>query len=341
MPSRMPLGLAVASSWLLAGLPVPVRAAELVARGPSGCPDARELEFRVERRMSMPLERAAPLRFDVTMEPAVSGHRASIVVAPGGLRRELVASNCEELADAVSIAVALALGSAPPAPPAGSGGEPAGTAEPLPPRGAEPAPPAAAGAMATSDEEDSMLSASLERSASLPDSSLSLWLLADAGSLPTPGVGAGLGAEAAWRRFELHVLATLLFEQETRVESATLARPGAKLALWTGAALGCTSPWGARGTAVTPFICLGLEVGRLAGVGTGVPEPRRGGALWLAPVVQLGAAWRIPDSALRLEVALLGAAPLNRDEFNLRDLGTVHQPSPAIGRLSFGVGLDL
>jgi hypothetical protein len=150
-----------------------------------------------------------------------------------------------------------------------------------------------------------------------------------------------LGAEAAWRRFELHLLATLLFEQETQVESAPLARPGAKLALWTGAALGCTSPWGRDRTALTPFVCLGLEVGRLAGVGTGVPEPRRGGALWAAPLVQLGAAWNIPDSALRLDLALLGAAPLNRDEFKLRDLGTVHQPNPVIGRLSIGVGLDL
>jgi hypothetical protein len=100
-------------------------------------------------------------------------------------------------------------------------------------------------------------------------------------------------------------------------------------------------PWGGDRTALTPFACRGVEVGRLGGVGTGVPEPRRGSALWLAPLVQLGAAWTIPDSALRLEVALVGAAPLNRDEFKLRNLGTVHQPSPAIGRLSVGIGVDL
>jgi hypothetical protein len=86
---------------------------------------------------------------------------------------------------------------------------------------------------------------------------------------------------------------------------------------------------------------LGLEVGRLSGEGVNVSEPRRGGALWLAPLVQVGAAWAVPDSGLRLQIALLGAAPLNRDEFMLRGVGAVHQPNPWIGRLSAGVAFDL
>jgi hypothetical protein len=100
-------------------------------------------------------------------------------------------------------------------------------------------------------------------------------------------------------------------------------------------------PWGRGRTALTWSVCLGFEAGRLEGAGVGVTEPRRGSAVWLAPLVQLGASWAVPDTALRLELALLGAAPLNRDEFKLRELGTVHQPSPGIGRLSLGVGVDL
>jgi hypothetical protein len=297
--------------------------------------------------MKMPLEQAAPLQFDVTMERSVSGLRARIEVTPGGLRRELAASNCEELADAVSIAVALALGSAAAASTVSASAsaeastiEGAGAAEQLPPQRPKLPPSASAGAVATREKEDQGLDASRERSASFPEPSVSLWLLADAGSLPSPALGAAVGAEAAWRRLELHVLASLFFEQETQVESPALMRPGAKLELWTGSALGCTLLWSER-TAVMPFVCLGLEVGRLSGVGTGVSDPRRGSALWVAPLAQLGTTWAIPDSALRLEIALLGAAPLNRDEFKLRDVGTVHQPNAGIARLSVGVGFDL
>jgi hypothetical protein len=339
MPSSTRLGRALAASCFLTSVPRLAGAAELVARGPEGCPDARELVFRIERRISRPLEQAAPLRFDVNVEHSVAGYRALIDVTPGGFRRELVASDCEELADAVSIAVALALGSALAAPTEGSSHE-AGPSEGQLSQGSAPLPVAAASALGVRQKEDVGADAALESSASLPEPSLSVWLVGDAGSLPAPAIGAGLGAEATWRRFELHVLATLLFEQETQVESARLADAGARLGLWTGSALGCTLPWGQR-TALAPFVCLGFEVGRLSGVGTGVTEPHQGSALWLAPLVQLGAAWPIPDSALRLEVALLGAAPLNRDEFKLRDVGTVHQPNPWIGRLSFGVGLDL
>jgi hypothetical protein len=345
-------GSALASSWILATLPGLARAADLVARGPEDCPDARELAFRIERKLTMPLEQAAPLRFDVTMEHSLSGHRARIDVTPGGLHRELAASDCEKLAEAVSIAVALALGNAAAAASASSTSAAAAassaagpaigaaSARERAPQRAEPDSSAAAGAAAAHEKEDRGRDASLEQSTPVPKPSLSLWLLADAGSLPAPAVGASLGAEAAWRRFELHVLATLFLEQETQVESSDLTRPGARLQLWTGSALGCTLPWGER-TALTPVVCVGLEVGQLSGVGTGVSEPRRGSALWAAPLVQLGWAWAIPDSSLRLEVALLGALPLNRDEFTLRGVGTVHQPNAGIGRLSVGVGFDL
>jgi hypothetical protein len=289
----------------------------------------------------MPLPQAAPLRFDVSMEAAVAGHRARIVVTPGGHDRELVASNCEELADSVSIAVALALGSTLAAPSEDSMRPAPGTEVQRQPELPEDGPATAAGAVGAREKDDSELDASLEGSASWPAHSLSIRLLADAGSLPAPAVGAGLGAGAAWRRFELHVLATVLFEQQTQVESSALAGAGAKLQLWTGSALGCTLPWGRGRTALTWSGCLGFEAGRLEGGGVGVSEPRRGSAVWLAPLVQLGASWAIPDTALRLELALLGAAPLNRDEFKLRELGTVHQPNPWIGRLSLGVGVDL
>lgn len=345
MFSSTRFGLALAAGHVAASVTGVARAAEVVARGPHGCPDAGELTFRVERRMNMPLAQAAPLRFDVTMEQATSGHRARIEVTPRGWRRELAAPDCEELAEAVSIAIALALGNV--ATPSADGAESDAHDTTALPQPSEPARTAAAatgvahtGDAATRPGEDAARQAPPALAGAFPEASVSVWMLADAGSLPSPAAGVGLGIEAAWRRLELRVLATLLFEQEVEVESTLPERVGARLGLWTGSALGCTLPWGER-AALRPFACLGLEVGRLSGEGTGVSDPLRGGALWLAPQVHVGAAWAIPDSALRLQVALLGAAPLNRDEFTLRGIGAVHQPSPWIGRLSAGVAFDL
>src|SRR5688572_3583875 len=166
MPSWKSLACAVAASWLLASVPAPLRAAELVARGPSGCPDARELAFRIERRIGMPLPQAAPLRFDVSMEAAAAGHRARIVVTPGGHDRELVASDCEELADFVSIAVALALGSTLTPPSEDPMRSAPGTEEQRQPERPEDGPATAAGVVGAREQDDSELDASLEGSAS-------------------------------------------------------------------------------------------------------------------------------------------------------------------------------
>src|SRR6185312_9013616 len=94
------------------------RAAELVAQGPTGCVDTAELSFRVERSVGMPLASAAPLKFEVVFQRAGSGYTARVsVVDAGGSRareRQLRADDCEQLADAVSVAVAIALGAADP-----------------------------------------------------------------------------------------------------------------------------------------------------------------------------------------------------------------------------------
>jgi hypothetical protein len=47
----------------------------------------------------------------------------------------------------------------------------------------------------------------------------------------------------------------------------------------------------------------------------------------------------LPGSALRLGVMLMAAAPLNRDEFALNGITTVHQPPSVVGRLSLGIDI--
>jgi hypothetical protein len=70
-----------------------------------------------------------------------------------------------------------------------------------------------------------------------------------------------------------------------------------------------------------------------------VTAPRRGSTLWVAPLVQIGGFWAIPGTSLRVGITLAAAAPLKRDAFTLRDVGTVYQPPNVVGRV--GLGLDV
>jgi hypothetical protein len=327
----------------LVGRARPAEAAELTASGPRECADAVELSFRVERAIGMSLAQAAPLAFEVLIERTAAGPVARIEVtgaAPEATRftRELRATDCDQLVDAVSVAIALALGAAEPS----SDGDAAASTEranaPSAAAAASAAPataPAAAGADATDTGDDD----SLDTKSPSAAPSISLWLLGDAGSLPSPSLGAALGAELGWSKLELRAVGTVLFERETQVESASSPAPGAKLQLITGGLLACAAPFGSLRATFAPFACFGAELGQLSGVGTGVASPRRGSALWAAPLVQVGGEWAVPDTALGLAMALVAAVPLTRDEFALRNIGTVHQPPSVVGRLSVGVSV--
>lgn len=335
----------VALALALGGGALPAGAAELAASGPRECADAVEISFRVERAIGMPLAQAAPLAFEVVMERTTAGHIARIGVtgaAPEATRftRELSGTNCDQLVDAVSVAIALALGAAAPSP----DGDAAPSTERASAADARSAAAAASGAPgsgaapahAAADAGDDESRTTAGPSAA---PSLSLWLLGDAGSLPGPSLGAALGAELGWSKLELRALGTVLFERETQLEAPASPAPGAKLALITGGLFACAAPFGSLHATLAPFACFGAEIGRLSGVGTGVASPRRGSALWAAPIVHVGAAWAVPDTALGLAMGLAVAAPLARDEFALRDIGTVHQPPSVVGRLSVGVSV--
>jgi hypothetical protein len=237
----------------------------------------------------------------------------------------------------VSVAVALALGAAAPGPDgdAAPSAERANAADARSAAAAASA-PASQAAPPHADAGDDTSRATTSAPAA---PSISLWLIGDAGSLPSPSLGAALGAELRWSKIELRALGTVLFERETQLDAPSSPAPGAKLALITGGLFACAAPFGSLHARLAPFACFGAEIGRLSGVGTGVASPRRGSALWAAPLVHVGAAWAVPDTALGLAMGLAVAAPLARDEFALRDIGTVHQPPSVVGRLSVGVSV--
>jgi hypothetical protein len=335
--------------WALAGASRRADAAELSARGPSRCLDAADLSFRVERAIGMPLAAAAPLKFDVEVGRSAGKFAARIRVVDertrsAALERVLEAQSCAQLADAIAVAVALALGADDSEAEREAGSDPAVATRSE--TSGEPAPSAVSAAapiaLAARGTPPADGQAPIEASGAPSEGwvpSLSVWLLTDVGSLPAPGLGAAVGAELAGRRFSLRALGSLLFEQHTELDSPLSPAPGARLQLFTGSLLACIPVFDGAATAVTAQACLGVELGRLAGEGTGVPAPRRGGALWVAPRVDAGAAWSVPHSPLQLAVLLTVASPLNRNEFELDDIGTVHRPPNVVGRLAFGVGV--
>jgi hypothetical protein len=234
-------------------------AAELDWRAPERCPDAEELRFRVERAIAMPLSHAAPLRFLVTAEPSGQGFAARIDVitedGSGERQRALSASDCSELADMVTVAVALALGAAP-----------NGSEDSAAPRAAELAatPPERAAPEAPRDPSGDGSPADPAKGASTGDGAsqrwrpgLSVWLLADSGSLPTAGPGAALGVQLEHPPLQIRAVGTALYAQHASLAPVAGQSPGADLALWTAALGACAVPLGTPGESLEGHVCAG------------------------------------------------------------------------------------
>lgn len=327
----------------MCGLAGPAGAAELQWRGPDTCPDAAELRFSIERTIGMPLSHALPLRFEVEAQRSPGGYTARMDVArqphEAPRRRVLVASDCTRLADLVAVTAAIALG-------VDDVDDGAGDTE-TPPR-------LARAGLASSDEPSLALrtetsapgmadrprvGAPASEPAPAWSPALSLWLLADTGSLERPGAGLALGAGLEHGPLQLRALATLLFEQHAALDAgpegtgADLALAAAALSLCS-ASFSLGSRWGAQG-------CAGWELGRLSGEGTGVPSPHAGAAFWSAPRFDATLGWALGSTGLELGAMLTLAVPLVRDDFVLGGLGSVHRPAPVVGRAALGINWSL
>lgn len=226
----------------------------------------------------------------------------------------------------MAVAIALALGS----------NEPRAATEPTVSSAApgEPVAPVAAAAL-DADAGEGDAAGPSERASLTP--ALGVWLVGDAGSLPGVGLGLGLGAELRRGRLGLRASGTWLFDRHVTLPGADAAL-GADLSLVLGSLSACTAPF-AKGH-LSASVCGGWELGRIDALGTGVREPRRAGALWSAPRVDLGVAWAAGDAPLRFMAQLTAAAPLKRDDFFLRDLGSVYRPPVVAGRLALGVDVS-
>jgi hypothetical protein len=308
--------------------PVGARASELSWDGPADCAAAEQLSFAVERALGMPLAGAGQLQFHVRVESAESTTSARLRVSSEALgevskERLLVAADCSKLVDTLAVAISLAIGASE-SPDAPATPRARAAAAPLSSRATAPVPlDTATPALPDDDPQGTELAALLSA-------------VVDQGSLPEPAIGVSIGLELAWDRLALRALGSLFLQQDVALEGEL----GAELDLMFGTLQACTNVL-SEASAFSLPLCLGADLGALSGVGLGIPEPRRASMPWAAPRIDAGTFWDVPHTRLRVGALLTLAAPLNRDEFVLDEIGTVHRPSRMVGRASLGLDLHL
>ena len=305
------------------------RAADLTWKAPAGCPESDALRWRVEEALGTTLAEAAPLHFSAKVEQktakrwVVGLDVTSDSSENEAQHRELEAPSCDELVQAVSVAIALALGADPAKPE-----PPALEPKPLPPE--PPAPP----------EPESKGSPHLTRDAvpkNKSEPSQSYWLAAelgpafDIGSLPglAPGIQASV---VAGKRAVGGKLALIALPNQ---EKTTAGNPGGAFTLVATTAAVCgVSP---HATTVVR-LCVGSEFGRLSGKGENTTRSWTGSSSWVAPELDLTGSWPLFGDSLRLYGTGELAIPLIRKEFIVEHYDVIHRPGKVIGRL--GAGLE-
>ncbi|HTV22416.1 MAG TPA: hypothetical protein VMG12_27195, partial [Polyangiaceae bacterium] len=283
----------VACAWVLAGASSLARAAELELNDTASCTTLDELSFRVSRALGQPLEGVGGRRFTVDIRHEVRRFHAQLTTSGSAsgasAQRQLNAASCEELVDALALAIALASGAQ------------AASDDALPASSeAAPAPEAAPSIDAPSAKPET------ESAAEAPAESLragvELSALADTGSLPGAGFGAAVSAQLAWRSLELRAQGILLPGREAVIDANAPGSPGGRLSLIAGALSVCTPLSEARFVDVSA--CVGAELGRLSGTGTRVPAPHERHRPWAAARLDLGARWPLPNLPLGVELML-------------------------------------
>ena len=324
-------GRAVLASALLAmSLAESAVASDLGWSGPADCAQSEQLLFQVEQALGAPLADTGDVHLQVHVARTTPSAHALLRIEDGAAEpalseRSLVAPDCEKLVDTLAVAITLALEAA--APSGGSTPSPASAATPVDRAAAPPQ---------VSHAADVVVAEPQSTAAASPTARVVARVLGDVGSLPSPALGLGLGAQLAWSRLQLELLGTMWAEQHAQLNVSGLPEAGADVALVSGTLSACSTPLGADRAPLVFALCLGWEMGRLSGEGTGISAPRQAHGLWLAAEASAGLTWR-PAQTLGLGARLGAATPLGRGEFYLDRLGTVHQPASVVARAGLSV----
>ena len=329
-PMAWVLLAAVSATALRAAAAPPEPGFELRWEAPADCPQQDAMLDKVKALLAGSPPAGEPVQATGTIRRAESGmFQLSLDTRQGerSFHRSIEAASCTEAADAGALIVALAVDPELPSRDVqvrASDGATT-TPEPLPTRPEPLKPPPSSAAPA----------APARPAASKPRAvrgSVSDMLIGDVGTLPPPAWGGefGLGLGLSPLRFEL--LFTVLPERR-RIIRRDPDR-GGDFELLAGGLRGCYL----LGARLLVGGCLGLELGRTQGVGVGTDRIAEREETWFAG--RAGAVAMYPHGGLAaVRASLEGLIPVTRPEFELDNVGSVHQAGFVIGRL--GLGLEM
>jgi hypothetical protein len=161
-------------------------------------------------------------------------------------------------------------------------------------------------------------------------------VLGDTGSLPEPDLGLALTLGLGYRRLRAELdLSGWLPRLAAQDHVATR---GGRFFLYTAALRGCVDLLNAAdggGFSLGP--CLSAEAGATAGRGFGLSVRHTENVFWGAGLVGFSVRYL---AAAPLWLGMLGefGLPFHRPAWKIDDLGTVFQPGPWLGRVSLGAG---
>ncbi len=325
--------------------------AELDYQAPAGCPDQAEFRARVERTLQRPLDAVGPLaRFQITIGPVLQGYELAVTSEVRGERgtRVLAGPDCNSVADAGALSIAMALSSATTEPSSTtepSATEPSATeperraaARGDPPVRDVPSAPASSAvavAPAVPSAEQTPDRVALAEPPAPPQNTLALQLLGDYGALPRMSPGVRLSLGRAGRRWSGRVGAEALLPA-TRWVDGESGTAGGRFWLGAGRVEGC---WRATESARASLdACAVFEAGALSGSGVGVDVSKPATLVWLAPGARLVGALPLTTSRAHALVGIEGLVPLLNKRFTVeRGTTELYHPARVVARMDLGV----
>ena len=177
--------------------------------------------------------------------------------------------------------------------------------------------------------------AELPRDAATPDRpSLQLAgvlrVFGELGIMPGPAFGGAVALRAQRGALSGEAsAAALLPKKGTLADEDTR---GGHFSWFGGQLVGCLSSI----SGVTLAGCVGGEIGRLSGTGTGVDVQETRHAAWFGPLLSVRTGLPLAHHAI-FETELALVLPLSRPTFALEQLGEVHTPAVVSGRVGAGI----
>jgi hypothetical protein len=310
----------------------------LAWQAPTGCPSSADVQAQFARLLGGSLR--APSGKRITASAVVRASPSDrwvleLATALDGAegRRNLAGDSCQSVASAAALILALMIDPA-------AAERATATVERADTQSAPPAPPPTAPSMTLTTPPTTTAPATVTtKAAPAPPLALRPVARAFAGVvvalLPTPAAAAGvaLGARRGRLGAELSFVAT----QERHAAAAELTGAGGDFRLFAGGARACGQ---LGGRVVVWELCLGAELERLAGAGTGIAVPRTQAVTMLAGAGGLLVTLPL-GSRLALSLDLDAAVRPYHPAFVLDGVGRVFQIPMASAFAALGLSLTI